>query len=308
MLRLVFAGTPAFAVPSLQRLAAGGHGLLAVYTQPDRAAGRGRQLRASAVADAATQLGIPVHKPARLDAEAQLQLRALAPDLLVVVAYGLILPAAVLQIPRLGCLNVHASLLPRWRGAAPIARAIEAGDRETGVCIMQMEAGLDTGPVLACARLAIDEAVTAGEMTETLATLGADLLASSLIDYAAGRLTPTPQPADGVTYAHKLEKEASRIDWTREALSLARQVRALNPAPVAWTEFAGERIRIWRARALDAPASAAPGTITALSHGGIEVACGSQRLLVTELQSPGGKVLAAVPWSRGASLIGQRFT
>jgi methionyl-tRNA formyltransferase len=307
-LRLVFAGTPAFAVPSLERLHAAGHAILAVYTQPDRAAGRGRQLRASAVADAAARLQLPLHKPARLDAEAQAALKGLAPDLMVVVAYGLILPAAVLQIPRLGCVNVHASLLPRWRGAAPIARAIEAGDRETGVCIMQMDVGLDTGPVLARATHSIDDAISAGELTDLLAGLGADLLKTTLVDYAAGRLAPVQQPTEGVTYAHKLDKEAARIDWTRDATALAWQVRALNPAPVAWSELGGERIRIWRARAIDAAAAAPPGTIEAVGPAGIEVASGRQRLQITELQSPGGKVLGATAWSRGATFVGQRFS
>ena len=244
-MKLVFAGTPDFAVPSL--LAADGRNeVVAVYTQPDRPAGRGRALTASPVKQAALERGLPVHQPERLrGAEVLDSLRAFEPDLMIVVAYGLLLPQAVLDIPKYGCWNVHASLLPRWRGAAPIQRAIQAGDTETGVCLMQMEKGLDTGPVLLRQTTPITPEDTGGSLHDRLAALGAQVLADGLGLLRAGmRLGPGVQPEQGVTYAHKLDKAEARLDWSRPASVLADTVRAFNPWPVAEAEVAGERVRI----------------------------------------------------------------
>ena len=296
-MRIVFAGTPQFAVPSLRAAASRGE-VVAVYTQPDRPAGRGRQLAFSPVKQEAMERGIEVFQPASLRTEdAQEQLRALAPDLLVVVAYGLILPRAVLEIPRFGCWNVHASLLPRWRGAAPIQRAIEAGDAETGVCLMWMAEGLDTGPVLLSQSTPIGPEETAGALHDRLAALGAQVLKDGLGLLRAGiRPVPQPQPAEGVTYAHKLDKAEARLDWSQPAAQLARRVRAFHPWPVAEAELAGERIRIHAATALDAPHSAAPGTVLAASRDGIDVACGEGALRLLRIQRPGGKPIAAADY------------
>src|SRR5690625_975320 len=244
-LRVVFAGTPDFAVPCLQACRADGVELAAVYTQPDRRAGRGRQLAASPVKQAALATGLPVEQPLSLKtAEAQETLAAWRPDLLVVVAYGLILPQAVLDMPRLGCWNVHASLLPRWRGAAPIQRAIAAGDSETGVCLMRMEAGLDTGPVLLARRTPIHADETGGSLHDRLAGLGADVLAEGLARAVADDVPEAePQAADGATYARKLNKTEAHLDLERPATELARLVRAFNPWPVADLELNGERVR-----------------------------------------------------------------
>src|SRR6478752_8971362 len=263
-LRLVFAGTPEFAVPCLEACLAAPVDVVAVYTQPDRPAGRGRKLTQSPVKLHALEANIPVEQPETLKApDAQHRLADYAPDLMIVVAYGLILPKKVLAIPRLGCWNVHASLLPRWRGAAPIQRAIEAGDRDTGVCLMQMEKGLDTGPVLLAQRLPIGPDETGGQLHDRLAALGAQVLADGLGLLRAGmRPVPQPQPADGVTYAHKLDKAEARLDWTQPAAALARKVRAFQPWPVAEAELAGERLRIHGAIALDESThGAGPGSL-----------------------------------------------
>ena len=296
-MRIVFAGTPEFAVSSL-RAAARHHEVVAVYTQPDRPAGRGRGLAASPVKNEAVARGIPVFQPESLrDDAAQQQLRALRPDLMVVVAYGLILPRAVLAIPTHGCWNVHASLLPRWRGAAPIQRAIQAGDRQTGVCLMQMEAGLDTGPVLLQQPLAIGDTDTGGQLHDRLAELGAQVLADGLGLLRAG-LKPIaqPQPEQGVTYAHKLDKAEARLDWTADAASLARTVRAFNPWPVAEAQLAGERVRIHGALALDDNQGQAPGTVLAASRDGIDIACGQGALRLRVLQREGGKAITAADY------------
>jgi methionyl-tRNA formyltransferase len=290
-LRVVFAGTPEFAVPCLRALLRGPAAPIAVYTQPDRPAGRGRRLQPSPVKQAAQQAGIEVLQPASFkDAEAQDTLRQLAPDLLVVVAYGLILPAAVLAIPRHGGWNVHASLLPRWRGAAPIQRAIEAGDRETGVCLMQMEKGLDTGPVMLRISTNILPTETAGELHDRLALLGAEVLADGIGLLRAG-LKPVaqPQPADGVTHAGKLEKAEARLDWQAPAELLARRVRAFNPWPIAEVEVEGERLRIHRAVALPDKHGAAPGSIVAAGTAGLDIACASGCLRLLEVQREGGR-------------------
>lgn len=294
-LRLVFAGTPEFAVPALHAARARAE-VCAVYTQPDRPAGRGRQLAASPVKQAALAAGIEVRQPESLrDPTVQTQLAALQPDLMIVIAYGLILPRKVLAIPRLGCWNLHASLLPRWRGAAPIQRALAAGDRETGVCLMQMQAGLDTGPVLLREAIAIADDDTGGSLHDRLAELSARILTDGLTRLHAGTLPPPQaQPSDGVIYAHKLEKSEARLDWQRPADELARLVRALHPWPVAEAEIEGERVRIHAAtRAPEQTSAAAPGTIVHADADGIDVACGEGVLRLLRLQRDGGKPLSA---------------
>ncbi|WHZ20313.1 MAG: Methionyl-tRNA formyltransferase [Rhodanobacteraceae bacterium] len=300
-LRLVFAGTPDFAVPGLRACLDTGAEVVAVYTQPDRPAGRGRKLAPSPVKQATLAVGIPVEQPESLKThEAQARLRAYAPDLMVVIAYGLILSRKVLAIPRLGCWNVHASLLPRWRGAAPIQRAILAGDAETGVCLMQMDAGLDTGPVLLERRTAIASDDTGGTLHDRLATLGAEVLREGLQRIAAGEdLTATPQPEVGITYAHKLDKAEAKLDFTQPARELERKVRAFDPWPVAEAELAGERVRVWAASAMAATpeqAGKAPGALVAASKHGIDVACGEGVLRILKLQRAGGRVIGAADY------------
>ncbi|MBT2143924.1 MULTISPECIES: methionyl-tRNA formyltransferase [unclassified Rhodanobacter] len=297
-MRLVFAGTPEFSVPCLEACRASGAEVVAVYTQPDRPAGRGRKLTPSPVKQAALAAGIAVEQPESLKpADVQQRLADYRPDLLVVVAYGLILPRKVLAIPRLGCWNVHASLLPRWRGAAPIQRAILAGDRESGVDLMQMEAGLDTGPVLLERRTPTSRDDTGGSLHDRLAMLGADVLAEGLRRTLAGEtLAATPQPDDGVTYAHKLDKAEARLDFSRPALELERQVRAFDPWPVAEGEIAGEPLRIWAARAIEREHHAAPGSVLATGRDGIDLACGTGALRVTAVQRAGGKRIGAVDY------------
>ncbi|MBN6104457.1 methionyl-tRNA formyltransferase [Xanthomonas sp. CFBP 8703] len=296
-MKIVFAGTPDFAVPSL-RAAAQRHEVVAVYTQPDRPAGRGRGLTPSPVKLEAVARGIPVLQPETLRSPEALQtLRALQPDLMVVVAYGLILPKAVLAIPTHGCWNVHASLLPRWRGAAPIQRAIEAGDSETGVCLMQMEAGLDTGPVLMSQRTPIGDSETGGQLHDRLAALGAQVLADGLGLLRAGiRPVPQPQPDAGVTYAHKLDKAQARLDWQQPAAQLALRVRAFNPWPVTEAVLAGERVRIHGAVALELEHAQPPGTVLAASRQGIDIACGQGALRLRVLQREGGKAITAADY------------
>ena len=296
-MRIVFAGTPEFAVSSL-RAAARHHEVVAVYTQPDRPAGRGRGLAPSPVKLEAVARGIPVYQPETLkDPAAQQQLRDLQPDLMVVVAYGLILPRAVLTIPTHGCWNVHASLLPRWRGAAPIQRAIQAGDATTGVCLMQMEAGLDTGPVLLHQELAIAGTATGGDLHDALAALGAQVLSDGLGLLRAG-INPIarPQPEQGVTYAHKLDKAEAKLDWALDAQALARTVRAFNPWPIAEAQLAGERVRIHGAVALDLAHGKAPGTVLAAGREGIDIACGQGALRLRVLQREGGKAITAADY------------
>lgn len=308
-MRIVFAGTPQFAVPALDALATSGHSVVGVYTQPDRPAGRGRQLQPSPVKRRAQALGLPVFQPERLkDAGAQAQLAHLAPDLMVVVAYGLLLPQAILDLPRLGCVNLHASLLPRWRGAAPIQRAILAGDSETGITLMQMEAGLDTGPMLLRRSCLIGLAETAGELHDRLAQLAAEVLADALPDLVAGRLKLEPQPASGVTYAAKLEKAEAWIDWQQAVATIDRQVRAFNPWPVAQTRLGEEVLRIWRARpAPDVIETALPGTVVQADRDGVGVATGAGRLWLEQIQFPGGRPLAATELVQGRMLRGVCF-
>jgi methionyl-tRNA formyltransferase len=305
-LRVAFAGTPAFALPPLHALAQR-HTLVGVLTQPDRPAGRGRVLVASPVKQAALTLGVPVLQPQRLQgdaatlAETLAQLTAWRADVLVVVAYGLILPQALLDLPRLGCLNIHASLLPRWRGAAPIQRAILAGDAQTGVCIMQMDAGLDTGAVLSEARVPIGATTTAGELHDALAVLGAQQILAALDGLQAGSLKAFAQSRDGVTYAAKLTKAEARIDWSLEAAQIDRQIRAFNPWPVAETTLHGQSVKLLRSCLPPAPMDAsapghhtpAPGAVLGLQGDALAVRCGGGVLQVLELQRAGRKPVSA---------------
>jgi methionyl-tRNA formyltransferase len=297
-LRVVFAGTPEFSVPCLEACRTSGAEVVAVYTQPDRPAGRGRKLTPSPVKEAALAAGIPVEQPVTLKTiEAREKLAAYRPDLMVVVAYGLILSRKVLAIPRLGCWNVHASLLPRWRGAAPIQRAILAGDAETGVDLMQMEAGLDTGPVLLERRTPISRDDTGGTLHDRLSLLGADVLIEGLCRIRSGEtLHARPQSDEGVMYAHKLEKAEARLDFTRPALALERQVHAFDPWPVAEGEIAGENVRIWAAHGITQPAHATAGSVVAARRDGIDIACADGVLRVTELQRAGGKRISAADY------------
>ncbi|MDD2815686.1 MAG: methionyl-tRNA formyltransferase [Thiotrichaceae bacterium] len=289
--RIVFAGTPEFSVSCLSALLNSSHEICAVYTQPDRPAGRGRKLTASPVKQLAVAHNIPVYQPQTLKTpEAQAELRALAPDMLIVVAYGLLLPKAVLEIPKLGCVNVHASLLPRWRGAAPIQRSLLAGDTETGITLMQMDVGLDTGAMLKKVHCEILPNDTAETLHDRLAQLGADLLAANIDDLE--NLPATAQHDDLATYAQKLNKVEAQLDWQQNAAYLARQVRAFNPYPIAQAEIAGETFRIWAAEALAEAATVAAGQIQAVSRAGIDIATGEGVLRVLSLQQAGGKAIA----------------
>ena len=292
-MKIVFMGTPDFAVPALRALVAAGHQVLAAYTQPPRPGGRrGKELTPTPVHRAAEELGIPVRHPLSLKgADEQAAFAALDADIAVVAAYGLILPRAVLDAPRHGCLNIHASLLPRWRGAAPIHRAILAGDRETGVTIMQMEAGLDTGPMLAKVTTPV-EGKTTGELTEQLAASGAELMAAVLADLT--RYPPQVQPEEGVTYAHKIDKAETRIDWNQPAQQVERQVRAFAPAPGAWFEFEGERCKVLAAQL--AEGQGAPGTVL---DDALTIACGSGAIRPTLIQRAGRPVMATQDLLRG---------
>ena len=310
MLRVAFAGTPEFAVPALEALARSPHQLVGVLTQPDRPAGRGRAIGPGPVKARAQALGLPLAQPLRLRTpEEQADLRAWAPEILIVVAYGLILPPAVLAIPARGCLNIHASLLPRWRGAAPIQRAILAGDAHSGVSIMQLEAGLDTGPVFAQQSVAIGTQMTAADLQRELAELGATLLLETLAQIEAGHARALPQPSEGVSYAGKLSKSEAPIDWQRSASEIARQVQAFNPWPVAQCQWAGEPLRLWNAEPLASEAAEAPaGTVLGLRSGRIEVACGTGVLGILRLQAAGRRVLSAAEFANAHQLAGQRLT
>ncbi|QIB65659.1 methionyl-tRNA formyltransferase [Kineobactrum salinum] len=292
-LRVIFAGTPEFAATHLRALLDSPHTIVAVYTQPDRRAGRGKKLQASPVKLCAREAGLAVEQPPGLrDPAAQAHLTALQADVMVVVAYGLLLPQPVLEAPRFGCINVHASLLPRWRGAAPIQRAIAAGDRESGITIMQMDAGLDTGAMLATARCPIGPRTTAAGLHDSLAKLGPPLLLSVLADLPAALTTAVPQNDAAATYAHKLTKAEANLDWHLDAATLARAVRAFNPFPVCYSSLRGERVRIWQATALEDTATGlVPGTIVRADSTGIVVACGEGALRLEVLQLAGGKPL-----------------
>jgi methionyl-tRNA formyltransferase len=298
-LSLIFAGTPEFSVPALEALIASRHRVLAVYTQPDRPAGRGQQVTMSAVKQCALKHQLPVEQPQTLkDPAAVARLAEWSADLMVVVAYGLLLPKQVLGTPRLGCVNIHASLLPRWRGAAPIQRAIQAGDEESGVTIMQMDVGLDTGPMLLERVTPIAPRETAGALHDRLAKLGAEAIVEALEAIAAGTAQPRKQPEEGVTYAAKIRKEEALIDWSKSAIEIDRQVRAFNPWPIAETRWNGQQLRIWEALPLDKKTPAAPGTVIATSSAGIEVATGNGTLQLTRVQMAGRKAMPAADFLR----------
>jgi methionyl-tRNA formyltransferase len=303
-MRVVFAGTPDFAALAMQAILAAGHEVRLVLTQPDRPAGRGMTLQPSAVKRLAVERGIEVFQPLTLkDAAAQARIAAELPDVMVVAAYGLILPQAVLDTPRFGCINIHASLLPRWRGAAPIQRALLAGDRETGVCIMQMESGLDTGPVLLRGICAIEPGDTSATLHDRLADLGARLVVEAL----AGLPIPaTPQPTEGVTYAVKLGKAEALIDWSKSAQDLDRHIRAFNPFPGAQARLGGQTVKLWHA--VPVGGSGEKGRILSVDRNSIVVACGEGALAVSELQKAGGKRLAVREFLAGHALkAGDRF-
>ncbi len=306
-MRIVFAGTPEFAVVALQALLAAGHDVSLVLTQPDRPAGRGMAIQTSPVKQLALKQGLPLLQPSSLKSgESRQPIIDAKADIMVVAAYGLILPQAALDIPRLGCVNIHASLLPRWRGAAPIQRALLAGDAETGVTIMRMEAGLDTGPMLLRESLAIEDGDTAATLHDKLAELGARLIVEALPRLECGELTGEIQPSDGVSYAPKLEKAEAALDWRRPAAELGRAVRAFNPFPGAFGQIDGQVIKFWRGEPV--AGRGAPGTVLAAGVDGIVVACGEGALCLTELQKSGGKRLAAADFLHGFSLKpGQRL-
>lgn len=304
-LRVVFAGTPEFAVPVLQALHRSQHSVVTVLTQPDRPAGRGRRLSASAVKKAALELGLPLEQPATLkDAEVIRRLRARAPDMLVVAAYGLLLPQAVLELPPLGCVNVHASLLPRWRGAAPVARALLAGDRETGISIMRMEAGLDTGPVYARYRTSIRADETTASLRDRLAALAAEVIAQSLDAIRDGSTPAQPQDAALATYAHRLDKAEARIDWRLAAEEIERRVRAFNPWPIAETRWKGRQLRVWSARVVQRDVPAAPGTVIRAPAAALAVACGADALALGQVQLAGRRVMPAEEFVRAQDPAG----
>ncbi len=312
-MRLGFAGTPEFAVPALEALLRSRHRVLAVFTQPDRPAGRGQVMHVSAVKQRAVAAGIPVHQPRSFKtADAEAVLRGLELDALVVVAYGLILPAGVLATPKLGCFNIHGSLLPRWRGAAPIQRALLAGDATTGITIMRMDAGLDTGPMLSSRELTIAADETAGTLHDRLAPLGGELMVAALDALAGGTAHEEPQPSVGITYADKISKAEAAIDWREDAASILRRVRAFNPWPVAQTQWDGAQLRIWEAEGVmhASPPSRVPvepGTVQAAGNDGIDVACGRGALRILRLQLAGRKPLAAREFLKAQSLAGARF-
>jgi len=329
MLRIAFAGTPDFAVPALRALAASAHRLVGVLTQPDRPSGRGRAPKPSPVKHVALELAVPLAQPERLASESEREpLRGWDTDLLVVVAYGLLLPRAVLTLPRHGCINIHASLLPRWRGAAPVQRAILAGDQEIGVTLMQLDEGLDTGPMLAQRRHVIGPQASAAQVLDQLAGLGSTLLLETLGAIESGTVRAMPQPSEGVSYAPKIEKREARIDWHRSAEHIARQVRAFNPWPIAETHCRDEPLRVWEAHvaketptaaAVETPTAAAgratdtglqslPGRVLAASGHTLQVRCGEGVLAITRLQRAGRRALSAAEFIAGQPLIGAQFT
>ncbi len=305
--RIIFAGTPAFSVASLAALVEAGHEPVAVLTQPDRPAGRGKRLTASPVKQYAESRDIPVKQPATLRDDAIVaELAALEPEIMIVAAYGLILPQAVLDIPSRGCLNVHASLLPRWRGAAPIQAAILAGDEESGVCLMSMTAGLDCGPVYACETLKIGDVETAGDLHDRLAQAGGALLVKHLADVLAGRLLAVEQDDDRATYAPKIRNADAEIDWSEPAEQLGRAIRAYNPVPGAWFMFDDERIKCWQASTV-AGVDQPPGTVVAAGADGVTIACGRDALRLESLQRPGRRTVTGGQFATQVDLAGRRL-
>ena len=299
-MKVIFAGTPDFAAAALKAIAAAGFEIPLVLTQPDRPKGRGMQLAPSPVKQAALELGLRVAQPEKLrnNAEALQMLKEVEADVMVVAAYGLILPQDVLDTPKHGCLNIHASLLPRWRGAAPIQRAIEAGDAETGVCIMQMDIGLDTGSVVSEHRYAIQPTNTANEVHDALMNLGAAAIVADLQQLKTeGRLKSVKQPEEGVTYAQKLSKEEARINWSESAAVIERKIRAFNPVPAAWVEYQGKPMKIWRAEAVAQQGRA--GEVLSCSSDGLIIACGANALKITELQPSGSKRMDIAAFAAG---------
>ncbi|MBD8892311.1 methionyl-tRNA formyltransferase [Roseibium litorale] len=304
-LRIVFMGTPDFSVPTLMEIVGQGHDVVACYSQPPRPAGRGMELKKSPVHEAAESFGIPVFTPVSLkDPEEQQKFADLDADVAVVVAYGLLLPKAVLEAPREGCLNLHASILPRWRGAAPINRAIMAGDRETAVQVMRMEEGLDTGAVCMSETLPISETMTAGDLHDRLSALGGDLMVRALAALSRGALTETPQAEEGVTYARKLSKDETRIDWSQEAKQVHDHIRGLSPFPGAWCEMnlSGKPERVKILRSLLAEGTAAPGTVLSVEGAGPVIACGSGAVRLVQVQRAGKKPMSGEEFQRGAKL------
>jgi methionyl-tRNA formyltransferase len=304
-LTIVFGGTPEFAVPALEALLAAGHRIAAVYTQPDLPAGRGRHVAQSAIKQAAVRHGLTVEQPETLrNPDAAARLAGYRPDVMVVVAYGLLLPKPILDTPSLGCVNIHGSCLPRWRGAAPIQRALLAGDAQTGVSIMCMDVGLDTGPVLSTTSIEIAPHETAATLHDRLAALGAQALVETLPKFAAGELLPQPQPDAGVTYAHKLRKDEALIDWRRSAVELDRQVRAFNPWPVAETRWRDQQLRVWECAPLALDANAAPGAVIGADANGIVVAAGAGALNMTRVQLAGRKQMSAAEFLNAHRIVG----
>jgi len=307
-MKIVFAGTPEFARPVLRVLLDSSHEVVAVYTRPDRPSGRGQRVKESPVKRLACRLALPICQPETFrDSRVQATLAAFRADLMVVVAYGLILPPAVLAMPRLGCINVHASLLPRWRGAAPIQRAILAGDRETGVCLMQMDSGLDTGPVLASAACLIEPDDTGGRLHDRLSVMGAQLLKENLERIVRGELKPQVQDDSQASYAVKLEKAEALIDWTLSAEQVARRIRAYNPWPVAETRYAGRQFRIWEAQPVSMTTEQPPGTVLFAGKAGIDVACGTGVLRILMVQLAGARQVSSIDFINAHPLDGVRL-